>query len=154
VDENDRVRQLEIAQKRQEERNMIDSIPDNVGVPVTLRSIGTTIWELGKLHTGKGRSLAWSSRGVSNEKSCVICFINSSSSVDIDTLILLAIEQQKRTSAMIMLWEFCRLSKKVKGLSLQYSTTLLSGQELRLLHHGQKPVCIVNPVQRVLVGLW
>jgi hypothetical protein len=59
------VRQLEVAQKRQEERDAIDSLPDTVGVPVTLRSIGTTIWELGKLSTGKGRSQAWSSRGVS-----------------------------------------------------------------------------------------
>ncbi|KAI9336044.1 hypothetical protein BD770DRAFT_401856 [Pilaira anomala] len=64
VDDNDRVRQLEIVEKRKEEEQIIISnLPEEIHVPVTLRSIGTTIWALGELNTGKGRSKAWSSRG-------------------------------------------------------------------------------------------
>lgn len=85
MDENDRIRQLEISEKRkEEEKEHILSLPDIISVPVTLRmlsfnfqksnwshqvfylgSIGTTIWSLGELNVGKGRSKAWSSRGVS-----------------------------------------------------------------------------------------
>ncbi|CEG82976.1 hypothetical protein RMATCC62417_16961 [Rhizopus microsporus] len=64
VDENDRVRQLDIAE-RPNEADKDDSLPtfENIYVPLTLRSIGTTIWSLGTLNTGKGRSKSWSSRG-------------------------------------------------------------------------------------------
>ncbi|KAG0749443.1 hypothetical protein G6F57_002255 [Rhizopus arrhizus] len=62
VDENDRVRQLEIAEKEIEQEDTL-SLSKNIHVPLTLRSIGTTIWSLGELNTGKGRSKAWSSRG-------------------------------------------------------------------------------------------
>ncbi|KAI8972716.1 hypothetical protein BDB01DRAFT_854374 [Pilobolus umbonatus] len=58
VDQNDRIRQLDI-KVNQPERLMI---PYDISLPVTLGSIGTTIWSLGKLNTGKGRSKCWSSR--------------------------------------------------------------------------------------------
>ncbi|GAA5804638.1 hypothetical protein HPULCUR_010140 [Helicostylum pulchrum] len=64
VDDNDRIRQLEVIEKRkEEEQTQILNLPEEIYVPVTLRSIGTTIWALGELNTGKGRSRAWSSRG-------------------------------------------------------------------------------------------
>ncbi|KAI8047384.1 hypothetical protein BDF21DRAFT_209746 [Thamnidium elegans] len=66
VDDNDRIRQLEVIEKRKdEEQTQILNLPEEIYVPVTLRlgSIGTTIWALGELNTGKGRSRAWSSRG-------------------------------------------------------------------------------------------
>ncbi|RCH92425.1 hypothetical protein CU097_010072 [Rhizopus azygosporus] len=64
VNDNDRVRQLDIAE-RPNEADKDDSLPavENIYVPLTLRSIGTTIWSLGALNTGKGRSKSWSSRG-------------------------------------------------------------------------------------------
>lgn len=65
MDENDRIRQLEIAErKKQEESDIVNTLPDEIHVPVTLRSIGTTIWSLGELNTGIGRSRSWSNRGV------------------------------------------------------------------------------------------
>lgn len=64
LDENDRVRQLEIAERKQEEETTrLLNLPDEIHAPVTLRSIGTTIWALGELNTKKGRSKSWSSRG-------------------------------------------------------------------------------------------
>ncbi|KAI9480265.1 MAG: hypothetical protein EXX96DRAFT_173805 [Benjaminiella poitrasii] len=60
VDDQDRIRQLNVATPLVEEQTI--ELPDDVHVPLTLRSIGTTIWELGKLHVGKGRSKAWSNR--------------------------------------------------------------------------------------------
>ncbi|KAI8347656.1 hypothetical protein BD560DRAFT_410943 [Blakeslea trispora] len=64
LDDNDRVKQLEIAEnKKEQEISIINSLPDTISVPFTLRSIGTTVWSLGELIQGKGRSKAWSSRG-------------------------------------------------------------------------------------------
>ncbi|KAI8889467.1 hypothetical protein K501DRAFT_208490 [Backusella circina FSU 941] len=66
VDDNDRIRQQEMAQVKSEKtkyEEMLTSSIDSVSVPVTLRSIGTTIWSLGKLNTDTGRSKSWSSRG-------------------------------------------------------------------------------------------
>ncbi|KAI8967223.1 hypothetical protein BDF20DRAFT_917700 [Mycotypha africana] len=68
LDDNDRVRQLDIMQKdalqsTTQTTMVLDTLPADIYTPFTLRSIGTTVWELGKLCTGKGRSKAWSSRG-------------------------------------------------------------------------------------------
>lgn len=38
-------------------------VPKCVNIPLTLASIGTTIWELGKLERGTGRKKYWSGRG-------------------------------------------------------------------------------------------
>ncbi|KAI9492490.1 hypothetical protein BDB00DRAFT_976966 [Zychaea mexicana] len=64
LDQNDKMRQVNVdpiisARKKEEE----SYAPDSVSAPVTLLSIGTTIWELGSLKTGKGRSQYWSGRG-------------------------------------------------------------------------------------------
>ncbi|RCH77896.1 hypothetical protein CU098_001130, partial [Rhizopus stolonifer] len=63
VDENDRIKQLEVAERIQNETKTEDELPTDISVPLTLRSIGTTIWSLGELVAGEGRSKAWSSRG-------------------------------------------------------------------------------------------
>ncbi|OBZ82200.1 hypothetical protein A0J61_09750 [Choanephora cucurbitarum] len=64
LDDHDRVKQLEIAEnKKQEQEIVINNLPNDISVPFTLRSIGTTVWSLGELVKGRGRSKAWSSRG-------------------------------------------------------------------------------------------
>ncbi|KAI7898483.1 uncharacterized protein BX663DRAFT_524909, partial [Cokeromyces recurvatus] len=63
VDDHDRIRQLSVPTATVEVADIEHSLPDEIYVPLTLRSIGTTIWELGELNTGKGRSKSWSSRG-------------------------------------------------------------------------------------------
>ncbi|ORX54022.1 hypothetical protein DM01DRAFT_1335871, partial [Hesseltinella vesiculosa] len=64
LDEQDRIRQaaMEAKLKRQRDEDA-QILPDNVSVPLTLTSIGTTIWELGKLYTGDDRKKYWSSHG-------------------------------------------------------------------------------------------
>ena len=69
LDDHDRVKQLEIAEnKKQEQEIVINNLPNDISVPFTLRSIGTTVWSLGELVKGRGRSKAWSSRGVKRER--------------------------------------------------------------------------------------
>ncbi|GAB5589695.1 hypothetical protein Unana1_04595 [Umbelopsis nana] len=79
LDDNDRVRDLAVVPER---RRVVDPstslwrgkkqhtgflaeipVPKCVYPPLTLASIGTTIWELGKLETGVGRKKYWSGRG-------------------------------------------------------------------------------------------
>ncbi|KAL1928644.1 hypothetical protein VTP01DRAFT_2430 [Rhizomucor pusillus] len=66
LDQNDKMRQ--VALEKVHSAAPKDAIekryaPDSISVPLSLASIGTTIWELGELYTGPGRSKYWSGRG-------------------------------------------------------------------------------------------
>ncbi|ORY93528.1 hypothetical protein BCR43DRAFT_497090 [Syncephalastrum racemosum] len=69
LDANDKLRQVEpvrqyIASKKSTFANPDSTyVPDALSVPFTLASIGTTIWDIGELKTGRGRSRYWSGRG-------------------------------------------------------------------------------------------
>ncbi|KAI7877596.1 hypothetical protein K492DRAFT_150315, partial [Lichtheimia hyalospora FSU 10163] len=63
LDQNDKMRQAAIALKVQSSEEQQSYDPHVISAPVTLVSIGTTIWSLGELYTGKGRSKYWSGRG-------------------------------------------------------------------------------------------
>lgn len=63
MDDDDNVKFLKPIVKSRKVNHDDRNIPSNLNIPLTLRSIGTTIWSLGKLHTGKGRTKMWSSRG-------------------------------------------------------------------------------------------
>ncbi|KAI7858843.1 hypothetical protein BDC45DRAFT_497751 [Circinella umbellata] len=62
LDQNDKMRQAAVELVPDKTKQELFS-PDGVSVPVTLLSIGTTIWEIGHLYTGKYRSKWWSGRG-------------------------------------------------------------------------------------------
>lgn len=62
VDDNDRTRQVAVKEETTDKENKKVILPDDIELPITLNSIGTTIWSLGRLNTGKGRSKCWSSR--------------------------------------------------------------------------------------------
>ncbi|KAI8579908.1 hypothetical protein K450DRAFT_239682 [Umbelopsis ramanniana AG] len=78
LDDNDRLRNVDVPERRV----IVDAttgvwrgkkqhtgylaeipVPKCVSTPVTLASIGTTIWELGELETGEQRRKYWSGRG-------------------------------------------------------------------------------------------
>ncbi|KAI8377795.1 uncharacterized protein BYT42DRAFT_357856 [Radiomyces spectabilis] len=65
LDANDRTRQVavNVISELQVEPKNEPVLPDDIHVPLTLASIGTTIWSLGELYVGEGRKKYWSTRG-------------------------------------------------------------------------------------------
>ncbi|KAI9247167.1 hypothetical protein BDA99DRAFT_526270 [Phascolomyces articulosus] len=63
LDQNDKMRQVSVDPLPTKTKQEESFAPDSVSTPITLLSIGTTIWELGHLNAGKNRSKWWSGRG-------------------------------------------------------------------------------------------
>ncbi|CAO3611777.1 unnamed protein product [Cunninghamella blakesleeana] len=67
LDHRDRLKQIisrnnlnQLDQDKKELEEKKYYLPENISTPFTLLSIGTTVWEMGKIYTGKDRSQYWS----------------------------------------------------------------------------------------------
>jgi hypothetical protein len=72
LDQQDRIQQSASQSKLDKLRRMNEEkeylVDMEISPPFTLASIGTTIWDLGKIYTGEHRSKYWSTHGVRKKK--------------------------------------------------------------------------------------